>query len=146
MGGQSFDPPPGSGDENPEQVPLVYDGKLNTAWPTMTYFTPLEGQKPGVGIILDLGKVQEVAQVDVRQSSTPTDIELRAAPADATTAPTGSADDYTLVETLTDAGAEASFTPDKPVKTRYLLIWLTKLPQDDTGSYRGSISEVKVYG
>jgi hypothetical protein len=146
VGGQSFDPPPGSGDENPEQVPLVYDGKLNTAWPTMTYFTPLEGQKPGVGIILDLGKVQEVAQVDVRQSSTPTDIELRAAPADATTAPTGSSDDYTLVETLTDAGAEASFTPDKPFKTQYLLIWLTKLPQDDTGSYRGSISEVKVYG
>ena len=145
-GAQSFDPPPGSGDENPEQVPLVFDGKLNTAWPTMTYFTPLEGQKPGVGIILDLGRAQDVAQVDVRQSSTPTDIELRAAPADATTAPTGSADDYTLVQTITDAGAEASFTPDKPVKTRFLLIWLTKLPQDDTGSYRGSISEVKVYG
>jgi putative peptidoglycan lipid II flippase len=143
---QSFDPPPGSGDENPEQVPLAFDGKLNTAWPTMTYFDPLEEQKGGVGVLLDLGRVQDVAKVDVRQVDTPTDIELRAAPADATEPPSTSADDYTLVQTLTDAGAEASFTPDKPVRTRYLLVWLTKLPQDDTGSYRGAISEVKVYG
>ena len=39
-----------------------------------------------------------------------------------------------------------SFTLDKPVRTRYLLIWLTKLPQDDTGSYRGAIAEIKVFG
>ncbi len=112
----------------------------------MTYYTPLEGQKSGVGLILDLGRVQQVTQVDVRQGATPTDIELRAAPAKSGTAPTGSADDYRLVQTLTDAGRDATFEPDKPVRTRYLLVWLTKLPQDSTGSYKGLISEIKVYG
>ncbi len=144
--GASFDPPPGSGDENPEQVPLAFDGKPATSWPTMTYFTPLEGQKAGVGLILDLGSVQQVSQVNVRQGAVPTDIELRAAPAKASTPPTGSADDYPLVQALTDAGTSASFQPDQPVRTRYLLIWLTKLPQDSTGSYKGLISEIKVYG
>ena len=55
-----FDPRPASGDENPEQVPLVYDGKLNTAWPTLTYITPARGARsPASGMILDLGKVQD---------------------------------------------------------------------------------------
>ena len=145
--GQSFDPlPQGSGDENPDLVPLAFDGDPSTAWETRSYFTPLEGQKPGVGLILDLGQVQDVSKVDVRLDSVPSDIELRAAPSSATTAPTGSADDYELVQSLTGAGPTASFTPDQPVKTRFLLVWLTKLPQDSTGSYRGLISEIKAYG
>jgi putative peptidoglycan lipid II flippase len=145
--GQSFDPLPlGSGDENPDLVPLAFDGDTGTAWETRSYFTPLEGQKPGVGLILDLGRVQDVAKVDVRLDSVPSDIELRAAPASDTTAPTASADDYNLVQSLTGAGPTASFSPDKPVRTRFLLVWLTKLPQDSTGSYRGLISEIKAYG
>ena len=146
-GGQDFDPPPdGSGDENPEEVPLALDGNPATSWETMTYFDPIEQLKPGVGIILDLGKVQDVAKVDVRLQGSPTDLELRAAPSSATTAPTGSADDYPLVQTVTGAGTTATFSPDQPVKTQFLLVWLTKLPQEGSGSYKGRISEIKVYG
>ena len=32
----------------------------------------------------------------------------------------------------------ATFTPDQPVQTRYLLVWLTSLPQTSSGDhYRG---------
>ncbi len=34
----SFDPPPGSGDENPDLVPLAIDGNPDTAWETVPYY------------------------------------------------------------------------------------------------------------
>jgi hypothetical protein len=35
-------------------------------------------------------------------------------------------------------------TGDKPLSGRYVVIWLTKVPQIPTGSYQGSIAEVTV--
>jgi hypothetical protein len=112
----------------------------------MTYFTQLSKQKSGVGLIVDLGKVQEVARVDVRLVGGPTDLELRTAPSDATRAPTGSADDYQVVQRLTGAGPDATFAMDKPVDSRFLLIWLTELPEVSSGSWKSEIAEIKVYG
>jgi serine/threonine protein kinase len=144
-GGQDFDPE-GTAGENPEEVPLAFDDKAATAWQTMTYFTQLSKQKSGVGLIVDLGKVQEVARVDVRLVGGPTDLELRTAPSDATRAPTGSADDYQVVQRLTGAGPDATFAMDKPVDSRFLLIWLTELPEVSSGSWKSEIAEIKVYG
>lgn len=142
--GQDFDPL-GSGDENHALVPLAFDGNSSTSWQTLTYQTPLADQKPGVGLIVDLGQVQQVAQVDVRLAGGSTDIELRAAPSRATTAPTDSPDSYPLVQRLTGVTTVARFQPDSPVKTRFLLVWLTRLPQVSVGAYKGQIAEIKVY-
>jgi putative peptidoglycan lipid II flippase len=144
-GGQDFDPPPGSGEENPSEVRNAFDGKPTTTWQTMTYFDPLAEQKPGVGLIVDLGRTQDVSKVDVRLVGSPTDLELRAAPPAATTAPTGSVDDYSLVQKITDAGTLATFEPAQPVRTRFLLVWLTKLPEETDG-FKGQIAEIKAYG
>ncbi len=147
VGGQDFDPPPaGSGDENPGEVPLAFDGNPATSWETLTYFDPLSAVKPGVGLILDLGKSQRVSRVEVRLVGQPTDLELRAAPSDATSAPTGSADDYQVLQTLSGAGTKATFNLDKPATTRFLLVWLTSIPQEKPGSYKGRIAEIKVFG
>ena len=41
------------------------------------------------------------------------------------------------------AGAKADVTLGKPVTTRYLVVWLTKLPAID-GNYVGQVSEIVV--
>lgn len=145
---RSFDPDPGSGDENPELVPLAHDGDPSTAWETLRYDgnPALGGLKGGVGLLLDLGRVQDVQRVTVALRGAGTAVELRAAPATATIAPIDSAQDYRLLATVAAAGSSAPFELRKPVPTRYLLVWLTSLPPESEDSYRGGVAEVKVYG
>ncbi len=145
---RSFDPYPGSGDEHPELVALAYDGDRSTAWETLTYRgdPALAGLKDGVGLLLDLGRVQEVRSVRVELQGEGTTVELRAAPEEAAVAPAASAQDYRLVGTVADAGTTALFRLQQPVSTRYLLVWLTSLPPEGADTYRGRVAEVKVYG
>jgi serine/threonine protein kinase len=146
----SFDPlPQGSGDENPDEVPLAYDDDPSTAWTTKTYFDhpQLGNQKDGVGLVLDLGSVHTVTRVEVTLNGDGTDLELRAAPEEDTSYPTDSASQYDLVDTLTGQGTLAVFDlADQPVATRYVLVWLTSLPQVAPGKFGGSIAEIKVAG
>jgi putative peptidoglycan lipid II flippase len=146
----SFDPlPQGSGDENPDEVPLAYDDDPSTAWTTKTYFDSprLGNQKDGVGIVVDLGGVHTVTNVELTLNGVGTDVELRAAPEDAASYPTESAKQYDLVDTLTGQGSEAVFDlAAQPVSTRYLLVWLTSLPKVSGGEFEGSIAEIKVSG
>ena len=37
-----------------------------------------------------------------------------------------------------------NLTPSAPTETQYVLVWLTKLPKEDGGKYRGTISEVTI--
>jgi putative peptidoglycan lipid II flippase len=145
-----FDPTPGSdGEENPDEVPNAYDGDPATAWTTVTYTTDshLGNLKPGVGLILDLGDVHTVTDVDVTLDGSPTDLELRAAADDVTSYPTDSADDYAVAETIRGAGSDADFDlSEDPVSTRYLLVWITNLPPVDATHWRAAIAEIKVAG
>ena len=75
-----------------------------------------------------------------------TNLELRAAPESAATAPTGSAEDYRLLEAIEDAGSTATFALDQPVRTRFLLVWLTSLPPETSTTYRGKVADVEVLG
>lgn len=145
---RSFDPYPGSGDEHPELVALAYDGDRSTSWETLTYRgdPALAGLKEGVGLLLDLGRVQEVRSVRVELQGEGTTVELRAAPEEAAVAPAASAQDYRLVGTVANAGTTALFRLQQPASTRYLLVWLTSLPPEGADTYRGRVAEVKVYG
>jgi serine/threonine protein kinase len=138
----------GSGDENPDEAPLAVDGNPTTAWQTMEYFNDphLGGQKPGVGLVVDLGSTQSVGEVKVTLGTGRTSLQLRAAPASATAAPMSSFQDYQLVDTAPQADGSTDFALSSPVHTRYLLVWLTSLPSDGTDVYRGQISEIQVLG
>ena len=46
----------------------------------------------------------------------------------------------------TGAGTTVELTPDEPVQTRYLLVWLTSLPEVSSGKYRGAIADIEVLG
>ena len=143
----SFDPPPdGNGDENEAMAPLAIDGDPTTTWNTLVYYgAPTFGVKPGVGLVLDLGAATDVERVVVTLQGAPTTLEVRAAPANATVAPTVSVDDYRLLDTMTATGTTATTVLDEPVHTRFLLVWLTSVPAV-TGGFEGRVAEIQVLG
>ncbi|GGY29269.1 protein kinase family protein [Streptomyces djakartensis] len=141
-GARDFDPFGSDGSEKPSDIGKVYDGSAATYWQTDYYLSSDFGRlKSGVGVILDLGKVQRVGKVTVTFVGD-TSVELRSASAEAGSEPT-SFDAYTKVAEGT--GTTVELKPGKSLKSRYLLVWLTKLPiQADDGKWRGRVADVKV--
>ncbi|MGW0470035.1 protein kinase family protein [Streptomyces coeruleorubidus] len=140
-GAHDFDPF-GNQTEKPSDIGKVYDNSTATYWQTDFYLSADFGRlKPGVGIILDLGKTQQVGKVTVTFVGE-TSVELRSASADAGSEPT-SFDAYTKVAEGT--GTTVELKPGKSLKSRYLLVWLTDLPiQPDDGKWRGRVADIKV--
>jgi hypothetical protein len=140
-GARDFDPF-GDQTEKPSDIGKVYDNSTATYWQTDFYLSADFGRlKPGVGIILDLGKTQQVGKVTVTFVGD-TSVELRSASADAGSEPT-SFDAYTKVAEGT--GTKVELKPGKSLKSRYLLVWLTDLPiQADDGKWRGRVADIKV--
>ncbi|GAA0936380.1 protein kinase family protein [Kribbella koreensis] len=142
---KDFDPEPqGNGEEHPKDVGKTYDGDASTTWTTMSYKNKpnFGGSKDGVGIIYDLGALTDVSKVTVTLVGDGTSLELMVPKADPNvSAPAVSG--WKSVASLGDQGEQAVLTPAAPVKTRYVLVWLTKIPKDGTG-YRGEIAEVSV--
>jgi serine/threonine protein kinase len=146
VGAKDFDPKPdGNGEEHPEDVPNSYDGKASTTWTTLSYSKAnLGGQKPGVGIIYDLGAPTTVSKVAVAVQGDDTSLQLMVPKADPNTSPT-TVDGWKAVATQADQPeGTVNLTPSAPTETRYVLVWLTKLPKDSGGKYRGTISEVSI--
>jgi hypothetical protein len=143
---KDFDPPPdGNGEEHPEDVPNTYDGKQSTTWTTMSYKNKPElgGVKPGVGIIYNLGTPINVSKVAVTLEGDDTSLQIMI-PKDDTSQSPSTVSGWTPVATKEDQPeGTATLTPSAPVKTQYVLVWLTKLPKADSG-YRGEISEVTI--
>ncbi len=142
----AFDPL-GDLKENNEQLALTTDGKPDTAWQTVSYTQPnLGGLKAGVGLVIDLGSSQRVRSVEVALQGEGTALELRAAPSSAEAAPE-TLDGYATIAEEPRAGTSVRLIPDRPISTRYLVVWLTSLPRDDTAQepYRAGIAEISVY-
>ncbi|HEV7626094.1 MAG TPA: protein kinase family protein [Streptomyces sp.] len=140
---KDFDPPPGgNGSENPDDVPDAYDGAPGTYWLTQKYFgRPDFGNlKPGVGLVLDLGKPQQVSSVKVDFMGATT-AGFLAAPRSTTGMPS-SLGGFSKVSEGT--GEHLTLKAKKPIRTQYVLVWLTKLPLSDDGNYRGRITEIQV--
>ncbi len=139
QGAQDFDPFGGDGSEKPGDVDKVYDTASGTYWQTDYYLGAKFGNlKSGVGVILDLGKVQQVGSVTVTFQGS-TSVELRSASGE--TKPQGF-DGYTKAAEGT--GTEVQLKPDEKLKSRYLLVWLTELPLQEDGRFRGRVVDVKV--
>ncbi|MFL6023828.1 MAG: protein kinase family protein [Marmoricola sp.] len=139
-----FDPEGDPPEENPAQVPRAIDGNPSTTWQTSVYRgdARLGGLKGGVGLVLDLGSQQEVGSVEVRLVGTPNDLELYGTTAGDNNPP-AELSDATRIASLSGVGDSAVFRLDTPVRTRYLVIWLTKLPKV-AGGFQGKIAEITV--
>jgi len=139
---KDFDPL-GDQTEYPDLVPKVYDHDPSTYWQTSAYWrADLGGLKPGVGVIVDLGRAQNVSKVQVDMVGT-TSVQLLAASGSASSMPT-SLDAFTKVAET--SGEQVTLTPSTKVTSRYLLVWLTKLPEISPGQFRGKIGEISVTG
>lgn len=131
-----FDPH-GDGAENGDEVDLAWDGDLTTNWETSTYALPFETlNKPGVGLLFDLGREMQIGQVDVFHDSPGATIELRSGPSRGV-----SELDFELAAraTTTDQGV-VRFVPNRPT-ARYWLLWIKGLPDEEEASV--TINEVE---
>lgn len=139
MGARDYDPL-GDQSEKPKDIGHVYDDDATSYWNTDGYFTADFGKlKDGVGVVLDLGKVQQVGTVNVTFLGGTTSVELRTATsAEVPGLPTG------FTKVAQGSGTKVALKPGEPVQARYLLVWLTNLPPSDSGNFRGKISDIKV--
>ncbi|WP_329176946.1 serine/threonine protein kinase [Streptomyces sp. NBC_01477] len=140
---KDFDPL-GDGSETPSDITKVDDDDPGTYWQTSWYArADLGGLKPGVGVVLDLGSPRRVSSVTVEVLGD-TDLSLMAAPSGTKTRPTR-LEGFSKV--ASGSGAQhVTLKPAGQVTSRYLLVWLTKLPKDSDGRFRGKISEISVMG
>ncbi|MFF7752176.1 serine/threonine protein kinase [Streptomyces sp. NPDC007971] len=139
---RDFDPF-GDQSEKPADISKAYDNDPSSYWQTDFYLGARFGNlKPGVGVILDLGKVQQVSKARITFVGE-TSVELRAADENAASEP-ASFTDFSKV--AAGSGTTVTLQPGKSVKTRYLLVWLTQLPPDpdNPGHWRGRVADIKV--
>ena len=122
--------PPGD-TENPSTAPNAIDGSTSTDWSTSYYLdNPRFGglNKPGTGLLIDMGKQVRLSQVQVLFSpngSTTAAIYLGNSTAMAKTA----LSDFTLVSPSASVSGDHKFPVSSQATGRYVLIWLTSLPQ-----------------
>ena len=143
-GVRDFDPQGDPSTENPETTGNAIDGDPATSWTTLTYRgnPALGGLKDGVGLLVDLGRDVEVGSVRVQLKGAPTTLEVYAAGKGVSEFPT-SLDQLDKVGGTTATGERATVGLDPAPTTRYVLVWLTRLPAA-AGGYRGEVTDVTV--
>jgi hypothetical protein len=136
---RAIDFDPYGDDEHPEVTHLSTDGNTSTEWTTQSYSSSLSAQnKPGVGLVFDLGDSIPVERVQV-WATTGLDYELRV------TDSLGSINDekdFQLVDGREDAPARASFDVSGE-SGRFWLFWITDLPGGGGGS--AQVAEVRFF-
>jgi serine/threonine protein kinase len=149
-----FDPLGDDGSEYPENAPLVMDGDRETSWATSYYESPVFGNlKDGVGLVIDLGTAQRVTDVNIRFDTGPTTYEIYTTASEGSVPPaaaptdTGDWDPQGEPQQATE-NQYNQYSLAAPVTTRYVLLWLTRLPPEPgvVGHWRGFVNEVTVEG
>jgi hypothetical protein len=145
VGARDFDPEGSPSTENPDEVPLAIDGNPKTGWQTLTYEgnPELGGLKSGVGLMIDLGADRNVGSVEISLAGAPTQLELYASDT-GVSEPPADLGDLRQVTNSTRADESVTLRPKGDLRTRFLVIWMTRLPAV-SGGYRGEITEVTVH-
>lgn len=131
---RDFDPA-GDRAEHPESVALAVDGDAATVWTTETYRSQFPALKPGVGIVLDLGRSTRLRAVEIATAAGGWRVEVRVA--DAPDLP-ATAEAFRTVASLEPGAARSQFD----AVARWVLVWVVKLPPE----LRMSIAEIEVVG
>ncbi|MFD7002547.1 serine/threonine protein kinase [Streptomyces mirabilis] len=138
--------------QHPNDVKLTYDKDSSTYWRTYSYRggPTLAPFKQGVGIVYDLGSTQSLsaASIGLYYPGDHTTATLYATDSLSSSAPLTS---MTEIATGTTSGTNLKVSAKKPVKTRYVLLWLTAVPHADgdqysNAGYKQAITDVKFTG
>jgi hypothetical protein len=126
--------PPGN-TENPGTAQYAIDGSTSTAWATSYYFNDpiFGGIKSGTGLLIDMGKEVRLSQVEVlfssdgalTQGATTAEIYLGNSAAMSKDA----LSNFTPVSPSASATGKHDYPVTSKTTGRYVLIWLTSLPQ-----------------
>jgi len=139
----AIDPSPGDGRENSDDVGNLTDGDPATTWSTESYVSADLGGKGGVGLQFTLDAPQTVRALEVDAEAGPwnASVYLSDAPFEAT--PTGA-----TAASGVDLGASTRLEMTPPAAARYVLLWITSLPESGTGDtpYRLTITGARVLG
>jgi hypothetical protein len=137
-GVQALDPN-GDESENNDLAARAIDGDTSTSWRSERYDNPqFGGIKNGVGLAVDLGDPVNVSAVTLTASGSGGAVELRSA----------DSPDYDgstrIARGRIDGSGRVVLTPGKPVTTRYLVLWFTRVPQQSNGENRVIVDEIDV--
>jgi serine/threonine-protein kinase len=132
---QTFDPPPGDGEEHDSDVGLAIDSNPDTTWSTETYnASPIIEDavgKPGVGLIVDAGQPVVGRNLTIRSDTGGWSLEVYGATSGPPT---------TLRGWGSPIGEEANMSTEQTVEltatdpSRYYLLWITKVASGDSGN------------
>jgi putative peptidoglycan lipid II flippase len=137
--GASVFSPDGSPD-SPQSAGAAIDGDPATAWSTDTYFDadPFPKFKPGVGLLVQLGRPAALSAVTVDLTATGTMIQLRTA---TTNTPATLADTTELTPPTPMAPGRNRIPVANAAPVSNVLVWICALGSSD-GQNRASISEI----
>jgi hypothetical protein len=139
------DPPPGDRQNNSGANKTV-DSDVNDGWQTHWYTTPAFGNlKSGMGVLIDLGRPTPVVNVKVDFDLPGATVSARIGNSDPGDNSSGDRQidkTYTTVTGPIKAGASQVLPMD--VKTRYVLVWLTRLPPIGNNHYQVTIDNITV--
>lgn len=142
------DPPRGDRGEL-RNADRIVDGKDNTGWQTDRYTSgPKFWNKPGMGVLVDLGQRKQVSTVEVRLSAAGASAELRTGDADPGSTSAGDqqvVDTYKIVgEPKTEFnGTTMVFTVEQ--ETQFLLYFITGMPATGDGRWQIGVQEIIVH-
>jgi putative peptidoglycan lipid II flippase len=128
--------PFGDGGENDAGVPLAIDGDAGTAWRSENYFDPTMNNKPGVGLLFDLGTTRTV-----------TGFRLRVPHPGYTFGLAVGDDPEQLASSVAGRySAEVAMRRSiDPTEGRYVLLWVTSVIDVGDGN-RAEVAEFQVIG
>ncbi|WP_371677630.1 protein kinase family protein [Streptomyces sp. NBC_01276] len=137
--------------QNADGVSKTLDGDSSTYWRTKSFLDGPEVKiKSGVGIIYDLGSEREVsaASIGLRFAGDHTTLALYATDS---MHPGKPVKESKKIAGTTTNDTTVNLSTDNPVKTRYVLLWITAMPQapyDDYSSagFKQGITDVKFKG
>ncbi|MFI1681604.1 protein kinase family protein [Streptomyces sp. NPDC020607] len=138
--------------QDPSNASRTHDKDASTLWRTKTFKEGprLAPYKAGVGIVYDLGSEQDVSEASValRYGGDRTKISLYAA--DSLT-PSANVESMKEIGTATTTSQTLKLKAKKPVKSRYVLLWMTEVPESPVDGYYGAgykqaITDVKLKG
>ncbi|MEU1178809.1 protein kinase family protein [Streptomyces sp. NPDC005820] len=138
--------------QHPGDVKLTYDNDSSTYWRSKSFNggPVLAPYKQGVGIVYDLGSEQSLsaASIGLHYGGNYTAATLYAADSLSSSASLSS---MTKIADAKTTGKELQISAKTPVKTRYVLVWITAAPYSGSDDYSGTgykqaITDVKFTG
>ena len=134
--------PAGTADgDDPQRASFAISGHPATPWYSDWYATSDFGHlQAGTGLLVDMGRTVTISSVRLSLGGhAGATLQLRAGSRPVLA-------DLHTVATSAGAGSIVELSLTSPAHARYLLIWFTKLPPDNAGTYQASIYAISVRG